>query len=254
MLRPCQPHRCLPIGVACRTLGFQLPPSNKRDLKKRFVQLTMESHPDLHAENEKAATARMVQLTEAYTCLKNLLEHRVQYQNGSGLSPCPQHPSNTRASSQGDAAARPHADEWAEAAASFRAPGSSISLRNFTLPWQRNTRSTATSSWEAKMREPNVSFRDFARYARDLEKDLQQREERIREDAATADGTHGFTAEYFERTQKNSAAGRGMVRHGLPSTHLVALGAFYYGRRLRYAVAQAPQTAWHALRYVLLGH
>ncbi|KAG5485024.1 hypothetical protein LSCM1_07104 [Leishmania martiniquensis] len=254
MLRSCLPRRCMSIGVACRTLGFQAPPTNRRDLKKRFVQLTKANHPDLHADNESAATAKMVQLTEAYACLKKLLEHRVQYQQGTGLSPCCQRPSSKGASSRGNAAASPHADEWAEVGASFRAPGSSISLRNFTLPWQRTTGGKVASSLAAKTWEPGVSFRDFARYARRLERERQQREERIRRDAATAGGTHGFTAEYFERTQRRSVSGRGMEKDGLPSTRLIALGAFYYGRRLRYAVARAPRTMWGALRYVFLGH
>ncbi|CBZ24423.1 conserved hypothetical protein [Leishmania mexicana MHOM/GT/2001/U1103] len=251
MLRHCPLHRCLPIGVACRLLGFQAPPTSKHDLRKRFVQLTKECHPDLHADDEKAATAKMVQLTEAYTCLKKLLEHRVQHHHGTNLGP---RPSSAGASGEGNAAARPHEDVWAEVAASFRAPGSSISLRGFTLPWQRTTSNSVISSMEAKMREPNVSFSDFVRYARHLEKDRQTKENRIRADAAMANGTHGFTAEYFETVHKNSAARRGTERCGLPMTHLMTLGAFYYGRRLRNGIAQAPQTAWRTLRYVFLGH
>ncbi|CAJ1018356.1 hypothetical protein Q4I32_001684 [Leishmania shawi] len=247
-------HRCLPIGVACRTLGFQAPPTNKHDLKKKFVQLTKENHPDLHADDEKAATARMVQLTEAYTSLKKLLEHRVQYQQGANLGQHRQGPSSAVANSESGTAARPHEDEWAEVATSFHAPGSSISLRGVTLPWQRAASNTVISSMESKLREPSVSFHEFVRYARHLEKHRQKREERIREDAATADGTHGFTAEYFESVQKNRAARRGTERCGLPSTRLMALGAFYYGCRLRNAVAQAPWTAWRTLRYVFLGH
>ncbi|AYU76736.1 DnaJ domain containing protein, putative [Leishmania donovani] len=251
MLRHCPLHRCLPISVACRVLGFQAPPTSKHDLRKRFVQLTKECHPDLHAENEKAATAKMVQLTEAYTCLKKLLEHRVQYHQGAGLGP---RPSSASASGEGSAAARPHEDVWAEVTASFRAPGSSISLRGFTLPWQRTTSNSVISSLEAKMREANVSFSDFVRYARHLEKDRQTKENRIRADAAMADGTHGFTAEYFESVNKNSAFRRATERRRLPMTHFMTLGAFYYGRRLRNGIEQAPRGAWRTLRYVVLGH
>ncbi|KAG5510334.1 hypothetical protein JKF63_07663 [Porcisia hertigi] len=257
MLRLCLVHRCIPIGVACRTLGYRVPPTNKRDLKKRFVQLTKETHPDLHAGDEKAATARMVQLTEAYTCLKKLLEHRVQHAQRTDFG---ERPFGAGASTKPGTAAQSHANEWAEVAASFRAPGSSISLRGFALPWQRTTTtsnsssSTTIASMEAKMSEANLSFSDFVRYARRHEQQHRQREEAIRNDAAMADGTHGFTAEYFEKTQANRAAMRGTEKHGMVSTRLMALGALYYGRRLRRALTEAPRTAWHTLRYIISGH
>ncbi|GET86572.1 hypothetical protein, conserved [Leishmania tarentolae] len=248
MLRHCPLHRCLPISVACQILGFQAPPTSKHDLRKRFVQLTKECHPDLHADDTKVATAQMVQLTEAYTCLRKLLEHRVQHRQGAGLS------SRPSSAATSDASARPHEDEWAEVAASFRAPGSSISLRGFALPWQRTTSDSVTSSMETKMREPNVSFSDFVRHMRHLETARQATEKRIREDAPMADGTHGFTAEYFENLQKSETARRGSKLRRLPMVHLITLGVFYYGRRLRNGIAQAPRTAWRTLCYVFLGH
>ncbi|KPA76050.1 putative mitochondrial chaperone protein DNAj [Leptomonas pyrrhocoris] len=247
MLRRCLLRRCMPIGVACRTLGFQTPPTNNRDLKKRFIQLTKEHHPDLHADDAEAATERMVRLTQAYTCLKKLLEHGVHYQRNAGAGAGPQQKSGERSSSRAEEV------EWAEAAASFRAPGSSISLRGFTLPWQRATTTTATASMESMMSEPNVSFHDFVRFARQLEHDRQRREERRRSDAATADGTHGFTAEYFESTERSRTACRG-PKVGPASTHVVRLWAFYYGRRLRAFAVAAPRNAWHTIRYILLGH
>lgn len=236
----------MPIGVACRTLGFQTPPTNKRDLKKRFIQLTKENHPDLHADNEKAATERMVQLTQAYACLKKVLEHGVHYQRNSAAKGKKEDKSSTSK----------HEEEWADVAASFRAPGSSISLRGFTLPWQRSSSSTTTTAMEAKLHESNISFNDFVHFARQLERDRRRKEARIKADAATADGTHGFTADYFENTQKNSEArrGGGSGSGGPASTHVVRLGAFYYGRRLRRFVTEAPRNAWHTIRYIFLGH
>lgn len=262
MLRLCLLYRSMPIGVACRTLGFQTPPTNKRDLKKRFVELTKENHPDLHADDEKAATARMVQLTEAYTCLKSVLEHGVQYQANAAASAVHRHRHHRGGTSHGggDGAAASgaggHDAEWAEVTATFRAPGSSLSLRGFTLPWQRSTSSTAAAALEAKLQEPHLTFGEFLRYARQVEREHTRKEERVREDAATADGTHGFTAAYFEHTQHNSAARRGDAggAAGLPSTQVWALAAYYYGRRLRRAFRQAPRNAWHTIRYVFMGH
>lgn len=249
MLRLCLVHRCMPIGAACRTLGFQTPPTNKRDLKKRFIQLTKECHPDLHADDEKAATERMVQLTQAYACLKKVLENGVQYRRNAAASATR---AGRKAGQAGETSAN-HAEEWEEVAASFRAPGSSIILRGFTLPWQRATSSTVTAAMEARIHEPNTSFSDFVRFARQLERDRQRKEERIRRDAATADGSHGFTADYFEKTQRSSAARRGL-NVGPASTHVVRLGIFYYGRRLRRLVTEAPRNAWHTVRYIFLGH
>ncbi|KPI83152.1 hypothetical protein ABL78_7819 [Leptomonas seymouri] len=237
----------MPIGVACRTLGFQNPPTNKRDLKKRFITLTKESHPDLHADNEKAATERMVQLTQAYACLKKVLEHGVQYKASATAG--------TRAARRPKKNGQPplHEEDWEGVATDFRAPGSSISLRGFTLPWQRAASSTATASAASKMLDPNVSFRDFVYAARQLEKDCQRREERVRRDAATADGTHGFTADYFEGIRRDSAARRGLSV-GLASTHVARLGARYYGHRLLRFVTEAPRNTWRSIRYIVLGY
>lgn len=249
MLQRCLLQRCMPIGAACRALGFQTPPTNKRDLKKRFIQLTKENHPDLHADNEKAATERMVQLTQAYACLKKVLEHGVHYKaNAAARS----HRRQKEGTASGESSAS-HEAEWEEVAASFRAPGSSLSLRGFTLPWQRATSSTVTASMESKLHEPNVSFHDFVVFARQLEKNRCKKEERIRDDAAMAEGSHGFTAEYFDNTQKNSAARRGLREGSGGSTHVVWLGMFYYGRRLRRMAAEAPRNAWHTIRYIVLG-
>jgi DnaJ-class molecular chaperone len=240
----------MPIGVACRTLGFQTPPTNKRDLKKRFVQLTKENHPDLHADDEKAATERMVQLTQAYACLKKVLEHGVHYRRTAAAAGS----RNDGKVEQCETSAR-FAEEWEEVAASFQAPGSSISLRGFTLPWQRARSSTVTATMESKIHEPDISFDDFVRFARQLEKDRQRREDRAKDDAAAANGTHGFTAEYFENMQKNSAARRGLSSgSGATSTHVLRLGVFFYGRRLRRLATEAPRNAWHTIRYIFLGH
>lgn len=253
MLRLCLLQRCMPIGVACRTLGFQTPPTTKRELKKRFVKLTKEHHPDLHADNEKAATERMVQLTQAYTCLKKVIEHGVHYKaNAAGARGAAAEGGNDKASASAGQEA-----EWEEVAASFRAPGSSLSLRGFTLPWQRTSSSTVVAAMESKLQEPDISFRDFVAFTRQLEKDRVHRETRIRDDAPTGDGTHGFTSDYFENTQKNSEARRGVVEdgvHGRTSMQMARLGVFYYGRRLRRLAAEAPRKAWHTIRYVFLGH
>lgn len=65
------------ISSACRHLKFTAPPSSKKILKKRFLELAKENHPDrakAKGLNVDAATKKMASLTEAYKTLEEVLK------------------------------------------------------------------------------------------------------------------------------------------------------------------------------------
>lgn len=64
------------ISAACRNLKFTAPPSNKKVLKKRFLELAKEHHPDrakAKGLNVDLATKKMASLTESYKTLQQVI-------------------------------------------------------------------------------------------------------------------------------------------------------------------------------------
>ncbi|EPY31200.1 chaperone protein DNAJ [Strigomonas culicis] len=246
MFRACRVCRAMAIGVACKTMNFKVPPTDKKELKKRFITLAKERHPDLNTERSEKATAEMVKLTEAYATLKKLIEAGVTV---SATAPM--------------AAGGPQAD-MASVAASFVTPGSSLSLRGFTLPWQRSVTTTAATKAAAQLDAEEVGFREYARRMRALRRQETQRDARIRDDAAQSAGSHGFTAEHFAEMEKmrerlrfsdRDAAGEQRVPGGgtarCGSVQLLPLLWRYYSKRAYRHMRQAPRKLWDSLRYIL---
>lgn len=243
MLRQTAPRWSMPIRTACRTLGFAAPPASSAVLRQRFVELTKQHHPDLHAENTAEATARMVELTQAYACLKKVLRTSVQYN----------HQSSAAAASSASSSPPGAVEEWRTVADTFNAPGSGVSLYGFVLPWQRSRTDQNTAALEAKLNDPKTSFAEYVECIRGIEAVQRRRADQVRRDAPMSDGSHGFDSTYFEKVHAYRDAVNGGRSARTTSIRLLALAVIFYGRRARRRLVQAPQSLWKAVRYICLG-
>ncbi|CAD2222599.1 chaperone protein DNAJ [Angomonas deanei] len=229
--------RRMSIKAACDTMDFKVPPNNKKDLKTRFIHLAKERHPDQN-HNSDAATTDMVRLTEAYKTLKKVIEEGVA----------------TRPVVKAEGAT---GEDMESVARSFVVPGSSVSLRGFTLPWQRAPTRTASTAAAEELLSTSTSFTTYVSGIRQAAADRRRREERIDKDAARSEGSHGFTAEHFAEMRRMKERMR--VEHpsdeeaylSTQGTSWVRLTWRYYGRKFRCYVKKLPQTIRESLRYII---
>lgn len=246
MLRSTRVLGHLSVGVACRVLGLRAPPKNQKLLKKTFVELAKQHHPDQNADNVAASTKRMVAITEAYQTVKQYLEQRGHARD--------LHNSKDRTYASSTAATEGNAmRDMEDVATSFQAPGSSLSLRGFNLPWQRSPSSSSVAAILSRIEEAHRhgSFSDYVSAVRAAESARRDREDRAAVDAAMAEGSHGFTREHFAEVDRMQQGLKGLPEK-LP-TGVIALGWRFYTTKWARQCMKAPRRCWEAARYIVLG-
>ncbi|KEG10935.1 chaperone protein DNAJ [Trypanosoma grayi] len=223
-------------------MGFAAPPLDKRILKKRYVELAKKHHPD--QSGPEASVDRMASVTEAYKTLQHLLEDGRR--GVSSFNSRRSHTSGGGGGSSSDGGGNSRDDMRAEAA-SFVAPGATLSMAGWTLPWQRGPTTSARREKERHLREEATSLYNYVKQVRALEREDAAREARLKAEMKSSEGSHGFTAEHFEETRR-------MQQRDVPwraqRESLLRLWWRYHRQRL----SKAPRRWWNAARYVLLGH
>lgn len=253
-------------------MGFHAPPKDRKQLRARFIKLAKEYHPDQNTCVEADTTKRMVEITEAYKILKELLDTS----GGGSRGP---HARDIHSSVNAMQRRRTHggggdASVEEEVAASFVVPGASLSLYGFTLPWQRmSVRSKTEEAMNRLEKSMDMSFSDYVSAVRAVEKERRHREEARKRDARMSEGSHGFTAEYFEQLNEARQAlhgghrregyeeGRTGERRGgsdsslgrRASTSAIPLAFRFYGKRLSWALCGIPRRTWDAFRFIVFG-
>lgn len=226
---------CVTIGQACRAMGFAAPPVDRRTLRKRYIELAKKHHPD--QSGPEASADRMVSVTEAYRTLRKLLDDGQRPATAMGAR-------GGHGSSGGGGGG--NAGDMGTVAASFVAPGVSLSTSGWTLPWQRSRTKSSREELERQLREETSSLYDYVRRVRAMEGEERKRAGRIKAEMKYSEGSHGFAAEHFDKIRRMQKRD---VPWALSHSSLPRLVWKYYSQRLRRASGR-----WRdAVRYILYG-
>lgn len=218
------------IRDACRVMGFTAPPVCKKELKKRFIELTKRHHPD--RGGAESSNQKMMQVTESYKLLRSLLEKKVHV-SGSPSSSTNHH----------------SVDDIRASSASFHAPGFNLSSQGMWLPWQKEPTTHQKAADKRSLTDP-LAGGSFATFATEARRVAQQEASAHEAAAKSSSGSHGFDGEHFSRQrQMRREAESPLGPSSAPTTSLIALAIRYYSARIR----QAPQTFFLSLRFIFTG-
>ena len=205
------------IRDACSTLGFSAPPHDRRELKKRFLELAKKYHPD----RPGGSAVKMTRLNQAYAMLKKLQD------NGC------RSPRNGSTSGDGPGSST---DIDINGAPSFVVPGVNVSTSEMWLPWQRQ----AMGRVEAKGPLAFDSLYRFVKHSRYMER--RKQEELAKANEQQKGSTYTTEHLLWERSKRQLHRGR--------STNLLSLAKEYVGAKWK----AWPETFVASVRFIISGH
>lgn len=215
------------IRRACHVMGFHVPPVDKKELRKVFLKLTLEYHPD--QGGAKASPQKMAELTDAYRLLRKLQSDGVRVTSHSSSS-------STRSPSTAE-------EDIAAAGSSFQAPGFGASSDGVWLPWQRGP---TTQTIDAE----NANRLTLLEYVRLGKRRAQNQQQQRAASQKASQGSHGFDAAHMESQRKMRVGGETADRmQSYSSGHPVALACRYMVQRVR----QMPKRLLLNARFIVLG-
>lgn len=214
------------IKEACRIFGIAHTHHGicRKDLKKRFLELTKKHHPDRHGPDASAEKMRAV--LAAYKVLR-------QATSPGGVA------SSTTATTSASSS-----DPNAPLSQEFQAPSFGASSDGVWLPWQKAASSHVRERQSKLFDDPTaVSYSEFLRGAKQFHerasKEREQREEQLKQNNTQYNAAHFAQAQAMRALHQQQWRPRSWV--GLTLMYATAL------------VRTAPHRIGRAVRFVISG-